>query len=191
MKKLMLCVVLMVISFTLNAATISISNPTVTAAGLFSPTVTNTHLSSTLRMDHFRSGYLLGGPVSVAWDLEAAQDSRFSLGVFGSGTYGMHGSLLKGPWTVSILDSEGAVLKSGKLGSVFDALLLKAGDSITAVVSGSIRLIGSKSFSTTLFLSNIEVSEVPLPAAVWLFGSVLLGGLALRRRKAQPMPIAI
>lgn len=27
-----------------------------------------------------------------------------------------------------------------------------------------------------------EVSEIPLPAAVWLFGSVLLGGLAIRRR---------
>lgn len=188
MKKLMLCVMLMVLSFTLNAATISIGNPTVTAAGLFSPKVTNTYLSSTLRIDNIKSGYLFGGPVSVAWDLAATKDSRFSLGMFGNGTYGMHGSLFKGPWTVSVLDGEGTVLKSGILGSVFDDLVLKTGDTITAVVSGTIRLIGSKSFTTGLFLTN--VTETPLPAAVWLFGSVLLGGLAMRRRKAKQMPVA-
>lgn len=185
MKKLLLGVCLMLASFVLNAASITIGNPSVTTSGFFSPTVTQAYQSSTLRIDDVRSGYLLGGPISVAWELEAIQDTRFSLGVFGSGTYGMNGSLLLGPWTVSILNGQGEVLTTGVLGSVFDDLVLQAGDTITAVVAGSIRLIGSRSFTTTLFLSNLESVELPLPAAIWLFGSVLLGGWAVRRRSQK------
>ncbi|MCD8512175.1 MAG: hypothetical protein LRY63_01170 [Nitrincola sp.] len=32
---------------------------------------------------------------------------------------------------------------------------------------------------------SIEIAEAPLPAAVWLFGSMLLGGLAMKRRKSR------
>ncbi|WP_151669227.1 hypothetical protein [Nitrincola schmidtii] len=50
------------------------------------------------------------------------------------------------------------------------------------VLSGD---VGTSFGFLTTFNVPIEVSEVPLPAAVWLFGSVLLGGLAMRRRSQK------
>lgn len=38
---------------------------------------------------------------------------------------------------------------------------------------------------------SVEIAEAPLPAAVWLFGSMLLGGLAMKRRKAKQAQFAV
>jgi len=38
--------------------------------------------------------------------------------------------------------------------------------------------------STPFIIDHIEISEVPVPAAVWLFGSGLIGLVGLARRKA-------
>jgi len=39
--------------------------------------------------------------------------------------------------------------------------------------------------SLQLFLTDVQVSEVPIPAAAWMFGSALLGLGAVKRRKVQ------
>ncbi|MCD8512172.1 MAG: PEP-CTERM sorting domain-containing protein [Nitrincola sp.] len=36
-------------------------------------------------------------------------------------------------------------------------------------------------------MENIQVSEVPLPAAFWLFGTALVGGLAFRRNRMKKL----
>lgn len=191
MKKMLFGLVLMMASFAVSAATISIGNPTVTPGNfhLGTPGYSNSLLTDTQRTDTINSGYLTawaGGSLATSWVLSSDVDASFSLGVSGSGTSGMNS------WTVSILSSGGALLASGTLGSVFENLMIAAGDTLTAVVAGTISssIFASKSYTASLSLSNIAVSEVPLPAAVWLFGSVLMGAVALRRRKARQVAVA-
>ncbi|KGK42905.1 hypothetical protein LH51_04045 [Nitrincola sp. A-D6] len=190
MQKLLLGLILMMASFAVSAAPITIGNPTVSPGSFYwgTPGFTNTALTDTLRTDTIQSGYaILGGPLSTSWQLSSDVDASFSLGVNATGTSGMSS------WTVSILNSGGDLLTSGSLGSVFAGLMISAGDTLTAVIAGAMSFnpFASKSFTTSLALSNIQIAETPLPAAVWLFGSVLMGGLALRRRKARQMPAAI
>lgn len=189
MKKMLFGLVLMMASFAVSAATISIGNPTVTPGSFYlgTPGYSNSLLTDTQRTDTINSGYaLLGGSLTTSWVLSSDVDASFSLGVSGSGASGMNS------WTVSILSSGGALLASGALGSVFENLMIAAGDTLTAVVAGTIssNIFASKSYTASLSLSNIAVSEVPLPAAVWLFGSVLMGAVALRRRKARQVAVA-
>lgn len=190
MKKMLLALVLMLASFAVSAASISIGNPTVSPGNFYigSPGYTNTTLTDTLRTDTIQSGYaIFGGPLSTSWELSSDVDASFSLGVSGTGTSGM------ASWTVSILNSGGDLLTSGSLGSVFESLMISAGDTLTAVIAGTIssNIFASKSFSASLALSSIQIAETPLPAAIWLFGSVLLGGLAMRRRKAQQVAAVV
>ncbi|QEW06234.1 hypothetical protein [Nitrincola iocasae] len=190
MKKMLLALVLMLASFAVSAASISIGNPTVSPGNFYigSPGYTNTTLTDTLRTDTIQSGYaILGGQLSTSWALSSDVDASFSLGVSGTGTSGM------ASWTVSILNSGGDLLTSGSLGSVFESLMISAGDTLTAVIAGTIssNIFASKSFSASLALSSIQIAETPLPAAIWLFGSVLLGGLAMRRRKAQQVAAVV
>ncbi len=46
-------------------------------------------------------------------------------------------------------------------------------------------LTANASHSGEVYLSNIAVSTVPIPAAVWLLGSGLLGLVAVRRKRAK------
>ena len=40
------------------------------------------------------------------------------------------------------------------------------------------------SYDSTLYIDNVTVTNTPIPAAVWLFGSSLAGLLGMRRRQA-------
>jgi hypothetical protein len=44
---------------------------------------------------------------------------------------------------------------------------------------------GDASFPSGVFLDNVRLSEVPIPATLWLLGSGLLGLIGLRRRVYQ------
>jgi hypothetical protein len=44
----------------------------------------------------------------------------------------------------------------------------------------------SSSFTFDVALSNVAQGVVPVPAAVWLFGSALMGLVGVARRKSQP-----
>ncbi|MEQ1740362.1 MAG: VPLPA-CTERM sorting domain-containing protein [Methyloglobulus sp.] len=41
-------------------------------------------------------------------------------------------------------------------------------------------------YDFTLQVSNVVMPDVPVPAAVWLFGSALMGLVGVARRKSQP-----
>ena len=52
----------------------------------------------------------------------------------------------------------------------------------TLTIDGTVDLDGDPEYATVAFKSA-GLTETPLPAAAWLFGSVLLGGAAWRKRK--------
>ena len=53
---------------------------------------------------------------------------------------------------------------------------------VEGIYNGKILGIPKTQFFVAGF-NNVDVSEVPLPAAAWLFGSALLGILAVSRRR--------
>jgi hypothetical protein len=55
-----------------------------------------------------------------------------------------------------------------------------------STVSLPVSVLGVKNIvlASGTFYDNISVSAVPVPSAVWLFGSALAGLVGLRRRKA-------
>jgi len=57
-------------------------------------------------------------------------------------------------------------------------------DSISTTLSFTDLTTLSQSASTDFVIDNVSVSPVPVPAAVWLFGSGLLGLIGAARRKA-------
>jgi hypothetical protein len=189
MKKLLLGVVLMLVSSIATSATISIGNPTITNSNLLIGPNSNLVSSQELsRIDTINSNLWLGGTVRAEWNILASNDSSFTLNMISN-----HSN--RANWTVSIFDMVTGSWNDYSYGTAFD-IALAAGNSIKVAMTGIIArsFLQSKSFNTTLNVSgltNLEVSEVPLPAAVWLFGSVLLGGLAFRRKAAQKRQLAL
>lgn len=146
--------------------------------------------------------------LAVGWKLSSDRDVDFTLHVrTNSHVNDKHGNLTVNPhdWGVSILTADRDSIWSGNGLNFNINMSLKAGvDKIvrvtgitTAVWEGLFKgkLKGIDSFKTQLWTSNHEfkdpivvpppVSEVPLPAAVWLFGSALLGGFAVRRKRQK------
>lgn len=81
-----------------------------------------------------------------------------------------------GSWTANIFIPSAGVLTE-------QSALVEAKAVYKLIIEGDKYEDNVDNRSFDMAMSNIELSEVPLPAAVWLFGSVLLGGLALRRKK--------
>jgi len=193
MKKLLLGVVLMLVSSIATSATITIGNPVTQNSGAFTstPTFTNITNTTTTRTDTINTGIngfavfvgLSSGDFTTSWNISSNENVGFTLDLTSNHTN-------RSNWSISIFDTVSETLSTYAYGSSFD-LVMSAGNSIVVSVLGSIGAIQAKSFNTTLSISNLEVSEVPLPAAVWLFGSVLLGGLAFRRKAAQKRQLAL
>ena len=187
MKKLLIGAVMMMISSIVVAAPITIGNPSVTSSG--NPTFNNNSNTGLERVDQINTNvpnFSLQRDITSSWNIEASENTSFTLDLsVSSNSTWLLSSIDTGNWQVSILDTaNNTVLTTNSLGSSFDLTLL-AGQSITAMIAGSIALGEVRTFTSTLTISDLSVSEVPLPAAVWLFGSVLLGGLAMRRKVAQ------
>ncbi|WP_225307580.1 hypothetical protein [Nitrincola iocasae] len=176
MKKFLFGAMLLLVSFAASAASVSISNPVVTTGSgdltqLAIPTVQYT----------FGTDFVVGESVSLSWDTEL---TGAALGLV---DFNVSSTLVN--WSLSIFDG----ITTTELTSNNDANTLVS--SLFTMASGTVYNIimtGTAAINsfTVGFSYPPEVSEVPLPAAVWLFGSVLLGGLALRRRKAQQVAVA-
>lgn len=115
---------------------------------------------------------------STSGSYDPTADSGYGLGLF-SGTFSVGGGLLSG--TFSNLEVFGISL-GNDTDFDFDAILsfdsgsLKGGFT-TGLLDGTIT--GSK-----VIAKLGTISPVPVPAAVWLFGSGLLGLVGIARRKA-------
>ncbi|WP_417585090.1 hypothetical protein [Nitrincola sp.] len=170
MKKLLLGAVLMLASFAVSAASVSITNPTTTGSGsVMSFTAPDIQYT-------FGSGFEAGESVSLSWDTEltgaALAQTNFSV----------TSTLVD--WSLSIFDGVNTtVLTSDNLANTLvSSLFTMASGTVYSIIMSGTAAISS---FTVGFSYPPAVSEVPLPAAVWLFGSVLLGGLALRRRSRK------
>jgi hypothetical protein len=170
MKKILLGAMLMLASFTASAASVSIANATSTGSGLLTqvtiPTIQYT----------FGSDFQTGEAVSISWDTELTGSSKSLVDFSVSSTLA--------DWSLSIFDGANTTqLTSGNAANTFiPSLFTMASGTVYNIIMTGTAAITS---FTIGFTYPPSVSEVPLPAAVWLFGSVLLGGLALRRRSKK------
>lgn len=188
MKRFMTGVVLLLASTLASAATVTISNP-VAVTGIEGDQ-SSVPVSSFFTTDTSATASFLDG-------MNAFQPFRIELDVLTSATGALSFDLATSvdEWAVSIVNTATNVVT--ELGSWF--VLNQAGqltgllaeveaDTVyKLVVYGDYLYDMGTSRDFTLTLSNIALSEVPLPAAVWLFGSVLLGGLALRRKRQKSL----
>ncbi|KGK42903.1 hypothetical protein LH51_04035 [Nitrincola sp. A-D6] len=176
MKKFLLGVMLMLASFAASAASVSITNPTVTtgSGGVVTFAVPGTQYT-------FGSNFVAGEAVSVSMDTELTGAALAQV------DFSVSSTLVN--WTFSIFDGlSTTVLTSGNNANTLVSSLftMMSGTVYNIIITGTAAIT---SF-TVGFSYPPAISEVPLPAAIWLFGSVLLGGLAMRRRKAPQGPVA-
>ncbi|WP_417585941.1 hypothetical protein [Nitrincola sp.] len=172
MKKLLLGAVLILASFTASAGSVSITNPTIIQGSGF---ITDVSTAT--------GEYIFGGAffeadeaVTLSWD---SQLTGFAQGLV---NFSVSSSLAN--WTLSVLEGGvETVLTSNNAAnsSVFAPFTKNGGTIYNLIITGTATI---SSFSVG-FTYPVEVTQTPLPAAVWLFGSVLLGGLTLRRRLSK------
>ncbi|KGK41301.1 hypothetical protein LH51_16100 [Nitrincola sp. A-D6] len=184
MKRIITGMLLLLVSALASAASVTISNPTATTG----VDEYNVPVASFVTTDTTATLNLVDG------GLDAFQPFAIELDLLTSatGTLSFDMATSLDEWTVSIVNTVTNI--TTQLGNWFVPDLAGELTGLTTDVESGIAykllvfggyakdpLGSSRNFNLTM--SNIEVSEVPLPAAVWLFGSVLLGGLALRRKK--------
>ena len=171
MKKLILGAVLLLVSFTASAASVTISNPQVIEGSGSVMSVDASGAQFT-----FGSEFVAPESVAVSWNTTL---TGISLGLV---DFDVSSTLVD--WSLSIFDGVNeTVLSANNLAnsSVSSLFTMTGGTVYTLVMTGTAAI----SSFTASFAYPPSVSEVPLPAAVWLFGSVLLGGLAMRRRSQK------
>lgn len=175
-KKIILGTLLLVASFVTSAASVSITNPSVI---LGEATVSTLLIPGKL---FTFAGDVTPGATSIAWEAELT-------GAY-SATVNLVTSATLNDWTVSILGT-GAGSVGNAIGTeTTTPFTIYSGTVYTIVVSGIAALDHfSVAFNYPPVLTDI-VSEVPVPAAVWLFGSVIAGAFAMRRRAANKAAVA-
>ncbi|KGK40903.1 hypothetical protein LH51_18750 [Nitrincola sp. A-D6] len=169
MKKLLLGAVLMLASFTASAGTVTITNPTVIQGSGFITEVSTPTGEYIFGGDFFEASET----VELSWN---SQLTGFAQGLV---NFSVSSSLDN--WSLSVLDGGVKKLLTGNNAAntaVFAPFTKNGGTIYNLIMTGTTAI---SSFSVG-FSYPVEVTQTPLPAAVWLFGSVLLGGLALRRR---------
>ena len=182
MKQAIMLTVLLLFSVVSNAASIEIGNPVAYSGPedasvklLQSSTISNSYVEAI-----FEENFELGQRFSVGFELAPSVDGFLSVDI---------GATLQRGWDVTIIDQLNNPVFSGSSTGLdlvhVNSSLMQAGSVYNLLVSGR-EFVGSQSLrGLTITMENIQVSEVPLPAAVWLFGTALLGGLALRRKRNQ------
>ena len=172
MKKMILGALLLLASFTASAASVSIFNPQVVQGSgdviSFQPNGTQFTFGSDFN----------DAPeaVAVSWN------SALTGAAQGLVDFEVSSTLVD--WSLSIFDgATETVLTSNNVSNTAVSALfnMTSGTVYTLVMTGTAVI----SSFTASFAYPPSVSEVPLPAAVWLFGSVLMGGLAMRRRSQK------
>lgn len=163
MKKLILAAVLMFASFAVNAASVNI-----------------TPVSGAVLVANGDGVYFqLGSESTFQLALEGASQAIANISFTAS----------LSDWSYSLFEGTNTAVSAMLTDGVFGANT-QQGFTLTMLSSAVYTLVLSGNAGTSIgFITNFdvpfEVSEVPLPAAVWLFGSVLLGGLAMRRRSQK------
>ena len=170
MKKLILGAVLMFASFAASAASFNINNPIVTGTGtVFSQTDNGVTALAPV-------GSIAGA--SFTGQLVGAASATANFAVFVNGLTN---------WSFSVIDNATNSVVDSIIGQTTTGTLVPVS---VSVLGGAIySLVFTGSVTDPLYVNAtfvpVALSDVPLPAAVWLFGSVLLGGIAMRRRSQK------
>ncbi|MFN3880666.1 MAG: hypothetical protein ACK4L8_04470 [Nitrincola lacisaponensis] len=176
MKKLLLATVLMLMSFSVSAVSVSITNPSVMHGSGILLEVITPNVQYTFGGDFFGSGEI----VALSWDSKMSGASLDLIDFTVSTTLA--------DWSLSIFDGlNETVLTSGNAANTsVSSLFTMTGGTVYSIIMTGTAAITSFAVGFTYPLS---VAEVPLPATLWLFGSVLLGGLSLLRRRSEKLRI--
>lgn len=190
MKCLMAGIVFLLVSTLASAASVTISNPVAVTGfeGDQSPVpVTSFFTTDTSATASFLDGMNSFQPFRIELDILTSATGMLSFDLATS----------VDEWSVSIFNT--ATNVSTELGTLFvegqagqlAGLLAEVDANIVykLVVYGEYLNDMGSSRDFTLMLSDIVLSEVPLPAAVWLFGTVLLGGVAIRRKRKKALSL--
>jgi len=170
MKKWLISLVLFFAPLYVNAASLTISNPVI-SQGL-AVVVPGQNSQYVFAFEQIKSG-----SVNLTLDaaLSGAVDKILDMNV----TSYLHN------WSLSILEQSSGLSTNLVVNSILDtqniSFAFLAGTVYQFVFTGTSPL---RHFS-------IEISEVPLPAAFWLFGSVIMGGIAIKRRKSAQLKLAV
>lgn len=170
MKKFLLGAILMMASFSALAGSISITNPTTTGSGLLTEVTIPT------------IQYTLGSDFNTNEAVELFWDAELTGAALGLVDFTVSSSLAN--WSLSIFDGlEETVLSTGnQQNSIVTTMFTMTGNTVYNIIMTGTAAITS---FTVGFTYPPSIAEVPLPAAVWLFGSILMGGLAMRRRSLK------
>ncbi|MEO0879784.1 MAG: hypothetical protein AAFY22_08715 [Pseudomonadota bacterium] len=109
------------------------------------------------------------------------------IGLSFGGTFGIFAQDADGNTSIlGQIELTDALVAEGTLDTL--SLLVSAEQAMSAVGS-RIGVFFNNTEATQILIDNVlltaSTAEVPLPAAAWLFGSVLAGGFVARRRKAK------
>lgn len=183
MKNLLLATLLFAVSSVASAASISFTNPIAVVDYQTNPVLPTSIISTS---DSLNLSFTQGLPVNEAYRIE------IDMSVLNApSTISFDFASSVDEWNVSVISSSGTQvlgtwLQEGQLSPVANLVAtLQSNVAYKLIIDGTYLNPLNLDRSLNLSLQNINVSEVPLPAAVWLFGSVLLGGLAVRRKRQK------
>ena len=189
MKKILPALLLLLISNLSYSATITIGDPTIGAVGGF---FHNDMVSDQERTDYIRINtrpFYGQSPAQTItftsfWTISSTHDVDITLNISTNNRPNEFTNMSN--WSTSILDMDNNILSTEPVGESH-SISLSSDENLRVRLLGQIVRSDSPTFVATLSFSE-DIGEVPLPAAVWLFGSILLGGLVMRRKAIQVKP---
>lgn len=188
MNRIIVLAVLLVFSSLTNAAAISIGNP-VAVTGASNTPVLLSESVSTINNDYVNAVFVDNFNFRQEYGVTFALRPQ----VTGFLSFNINISVLT-PWNLSVIGEDNtsvfsSIVNGTQLLSV-NTSLMQSGGLYNLIISGN-DFVGTAGAlrGLTVTIQDIAVSEVPLPAAVWLFGSVLLGGFAIRRKRQKMLSL--
>lgn len=173
MKKWLISLAFFLAPLSVNSASLSIDNPVISQG---------TAIAVPGQASHYVFAFEQIASGSVTLTLEAmltgAIDTVLDLNIT---TYLQN-------WSLSIIDQTQGVSTLLISNSIMDTQSL----SISMLATSVYQLVFTGVTPLKHFSIEInEISKIPLPAAVWLFGSVLLGGVAVKRRRSARLHVPV
>jgi len=164
MKNIILGLVMAVASISVSAATMTLSDPGAGVSIITSPSATEVNAAAGI-------GTIAPG---------ATFSSTVDLNITEAGNYLLSTNSLNTNETTNLWITIGGVdilAVADGLGNTLKTFFLAIG---THELSW-----GGEALANNSFTSNVSVSATPIPAAVWLFGSMLMGFFGLRSRVSK------
>lgn len=192
-KSIALITTILVFSTDINAATITVNqfSPTVDTGDVFNISIVGTDFT-------VGSGGTLGGGFSLAWDPAILTLQSSALTFSGDQIFGTPGivDIAAGTWTnADVTSFNGTTLANFEIATLTFLATNPTANPLVSPTDVTIGLFDNGSdrkwadsaglidVNPTFIGGSVTVNPVPVPAAVWLFGSGLIGLIGVARRK--------